>query len=115
MRWVIAGGRDFEDYDTLEKWCDMLLRPGDVILSGTARGADTLGEQYGTDHELSVEKYPADWDTHGKSAGYRRNHQMSLNADGLIAFWDGQSKGTKNMIECAHKARLRTVVVYYVQ
>ena len=46
---------------------------------------------------------PAKWDKHGNSAGMIRNSQMADYADGLIALWDGESRGTKNMIETASK------------
>jgi len=113
MKWIIAGGRDFEDYDTLIAIAGKVVRREDTIISGGAKGADALGEQFAERNGLELDVYPAEWDKYGKGAGYRRNHQMSLVGDGLIAFWDGKSRGTKNMIENAHKARLTTVVVYY--
>jgi hypothetical protein len=113
MRWIIAGGRDFADYDTLKRIAGKVIRPGDTIISGGAKGADSLGEEFAERNSLEVERYPAEWDKYGKSAGYRRNHRMSLIADGCVAFWDGHSRGTKNMIEQAHAARLLTVVCYY--
>lgn len=113
MKWIIAGGRDFEDYDLLKRTAGKVIRPGDTIISGGAKGADTLGETFAERNKLACERYPAEWDKYGKGAGYRRNHQMSLIADGCLAFWDGHSRGTKNMIEQAHAARLLTVVCYY--
>ena len=112
-RIIIAGGRDFEDYDYLLTVCRKLLTRADTIISGCANGADKLGEQFAEKNGITVERFPADWDKHGKAAGHIRNHQMSLQADALIAFWDGKSRGTKNMIENAHKARLETHVYYY--
>jgi hypothetical protein len=111
-RVIISGSRDFDDYDTLEVACDDLLHKIDVecILSGCARGADKLGETYATNRGYPVEPWPADWDTHGKSAGYKRNADMAANADMLIAFWDGQSKGTKHMIDLANKEGLAVFV-----
>ena len=115
MKYIVAGGRDFDDYERLHEECNRLTGVGDVIISGGARGADALGEKYAKEQSelLTLEVYPADWKKYGKGAGHRRNHQMSLIADGLIAFWDGKSTGTKNMIEKAHKARLETHVYYY--
>lgn len=113
MRIIIAGGRDFNDYGKLLHYAKRIVQPGDTIISGGARGADAMGESFATRNGLGLEVYPAEWDKYGKAAGHRRNHQMSLVADALIAFWDGQSKGTKNMIENAHKARLDTHVIYY--
>lgn len=113
MRWIIAGGRDFEDYERLRDEAANFFAPGDALISGAARGADSLGEKFASECGFEIERHPAEWERLGKRAGFVRNHQMSLIADGLIAFWDGRSKGTKNMIEEAHKARLETHVYYY--
>ena len=105
-RVIIAGSREFDDYDNLCKHCDRLLSQKKVthqivIISGAARGADTLGERYAHERGYAVEKYPADWQRDGKAAGPIRNAQMAKVADALIAFWDGSSKGTQNMIDLA--------------
>ena len=68
------------------------------IVSGMARGADTLGYLFAMSHNVVTYKFPADWDRYGKSAGYMRNREMGLFADGLVAFWNG-SKGTQHMIQ----------------
>ena len=101
MRICIAGGRDFADYDVLVKVVDQVIEeipPPIIIISGKAKGADSLGERYAKEHDLEVLLYPADWKKHGKGAGPIRNAKMAEEADMLIAFWDGSSKGTKNMI-----------------
>ena len=103
---IIAGGRDFEDYELLVSKMNHLLRNRGVnveIVSGGARGDDRLGERYARDRGLKLKKFPADWETHGKSAGMIRNKEMAEYADVLVAFWDGQSKGTKNMIDSMDK------------
>ena len=112
---IIAGSRDFEDYDFLEAKCNYLFsnrRPTEIVC-GKARGADTLGEQYAFQHDIPVKYFPADWDTYGKSAGYRRNAQMAEYGDALIAFWDGKSKGTKHMIDLAksHNLKIRIIKI----
>ena len=105
MKIIIAGGRNFNDYNKLRESCDnILVNQKDVeIVSGTAAGADTLGERYAQEKGYEVKKFPAQWDLYGKSAGYKRNQQMAEYADGLIAFWDGKSRGTKHMIDIANK------------
>lgn len=116
MKIIIAGGRDFKDYFLLEKECDRIIGnyPDMItIVSGAARGADSLGEQYALFNNYFIERYPADWDRYGKAAGYRRNEQMAQNADVLIAFWDGQSKGTKHMIDLAKTYELKVFVIRY--
>ena len=61
---------------------------------------------------LAVEYYPAEWEKHGKAAGYKRNARMADNADGLLAVWDGESRGTKHMIREAVDRGLEIRVVY---
>lgn len=116
FRVIIAGSRDFSDYNLLREKCDRILSNQKsnhqiIIVSGTARGADHLGEQYAKERGYEVRQYPADWDAHGKSAGYIRNREMAKNADALIAFWDGQSKGTKLMIDLAKDYDLAVRVI----
>ena len=103
---IVAGSRDFDDYPLLCWKLDRLLaqKMGDVeIVCGKARGADSLGEQYAKERGIPVRYFPADWRTLGQSAGYQRYIQMAQYADALIAFWDGQSKGTKHMIDTARQ------------
>lgn len=117
FRVIIAGSRSFSDYVTLQATCDNILSQKRmthtiVIISGTARGADTLGEQYAHERGYTIERFPADWQQYGKTAGLVRNRQMADNADALIVFWDSQSKGTKNMIMEAKKKGIAVRVIY---
>lgn len=68
------------------------------IVSGGAQGIDFCAELYAKKHNFNFKEFLAEWDVHGKSAGYVRNHAMAQYADALIAIWDGKSKGTLNMI-----------------
>jgi hypothetical protein len=115
MKVIIAGGRDFDDYLTLNCEIDFLNNHYFKleIVCGGARGADTLAENYAKQLGLPVKVFPADWDKHGKSAGYLRNQQMAEYADMLVAFWDGKSKGTKHMIDLALIHKLETHVKFY--
>lgn len=111
---IIAGGRNFDDYDFLVDSINSLDMHHPVeVVSGKARGADTLGERYAKENLYPVKEFPADWNTHGRSAGPIRNKEMADYADGLIAFWDGQSRGTKNMIDTAKKLGLEVKVFHY--
>lgn len=117
-RVIIAGSRDFSDYALLCEKCDGLLcqKQGThqiIIISGTARGADTLGERYAQERGYAVEKFPADWEHAGKFAGFIRNRQMADVADALIAFWDGRSRGTANMIDIARQKPLLYRIVRF--
>ena len=115
MKVIIAGGRDFNDFDLLDNACDKLLRGINSIeiVSGKAKGADSLGMRYANENYYKLSLFPADWDKYGKSAGYKRNLQMAEYADALIAFWDGKSRGTKMMIELAKSNGLKVSVIYY--
>jgi hypothetical protein len=98
MKVIIAGSRDWvtgEDVKAAMDACPFFVN---VVVSGKARGADTLGERWAAEHGHMVAPFPADWDTHGKSAGPIRNQEMAEYAGGLVALWDGKSKGTQNMV-----------------
>lgn len=117
FRVIIAGGREFNDYDLLKKTMDNVLanvRDDITVVCGQARGADTLGEQYAKERGYAVQYFPADWNRYGKVAGYIRNTMMAKNADALVAFWDGQSPGTGHMIQTAQSLGLKVRVKTYV-
>ena len=118
MKVIVAGSRNFNDYVTLSKVLDMALdtikdKSKIVIVSGKAKGADSLGERYANDKGYKIKEFPADWDAHGKSAGYIRNEEMAKYSDALIAFWDGTSRGTKHMVDLANKHKLQVRVVNF--
>lgn len=118
FRVIIAGTRTFSDYELLRTTCNNLLSEKQrthtiVVISGTARGADQLGERYAKERGFQLQRFPADWERNGKAAGYIRNAKMADNADALIAFWDGQSRGTKNMIDIARRKSLDMRIIQY--
>lgn len=119
FRVIIAGGREFNDYKLLEEKADFYLSKKReegyrvIVVSGTAKGADLLGERYAKVRNYLVRRFPADWNKYGLRAGYLRNKQMAENADALIAFWDGKSKGTNHMINLAKQHHLQVAVVRY--
>lgn len=114
---IVAGGRDFADYALLKQKLDYALKnkvtESITIVSGAARGADKLGERYAKERGYEIDSHPANWDRYGKSAGYIRNKEMAQNADALMAFWDGKSKGTKHMIDLAEQYGLKVIVINY--
>ena len=114
---IIAGGRNFTDYNKLCQVCDEFLKDQNniEIVSGAYKGADLLGERYAAERNHPIKQFPADWRRYGKSAGYKRNAEMASYADMLIAFWDGESKGTKHMIELATQAGFNVKVNNYEQ
>ena len=105
MKVAVVGSRDFDDFDYLSAILDCTRNlPGiDLIISGGARGADRLAEQYAKQHTIPIKIFYAEWDKYGKSAGYRRNIDIINEAEMVIAFWDGKSKGTKHSIDLAKK------------
>ena len=125
LRVIIAGSRDFCDYELLKKSAIEIITKKTMlpdltrIVSGGARGADTLGERFANEMGLEISRFIPDWDGLGKRAGYVRNAEMAKFAveddnDGmLIAFWDGQSRGTKHMIDLAKRYGLEVHVVNY--
>lgn len=123
---IIAGSRGFNYYafmcNKLREVCfikDCLERQ-DVrnsfnvsIISGMAQGADTLGAIWARKHGFDVQRFPADWETFGKRAGVLRNRQMAEHASMCVVFWDGQSKGTLNMIQTARDVGIPVYVFIY--
>ena len=110
MKVIIAGSRGIHDYASL---CAAVRDSGFPIgrvLSGMARGVDTLAVRYAADNGLPLDAFPAQWSKWGRAAGYRRNVQMASHADALIAIWDGKSPGTRHMIDVATARRLRIFV-----
>ena len=105
MKLIIAGSRTFTDYPKFLKALESdpqlqaAFKNVTEIVCGGAKGADALGARYAFENKIKLKMFPADWDTHGKAAGPIRNAQMADYADSLLAFWDGQSRGTKNMME----------------
>ena len=122
-RVIIAGSREFYDYELLKKAADKCIGDDatDVeVISGTAMGADRLGEQYAEERGFKVMRFPALWNKYGKSAGFIRNTQMAKYATAnkdddsvLIAFWDGKSNGTRHMIKQAESNGMKVYVVKY--
>ena len=110
---IIAGGRSFSDYPLMIESLDNIDWEITEIVSGTAYGADTLGEAYASDNEIPIKKMPADWDKYGRSAGFHRNVDMAKYADACVAFWDGRSRGTMHMITLAKKYNCRLKIVSY--
>lgn len=110
-KYIIAGSRDFTDFELMGK----VLKEFEVseIVCGGARGADLLGKEYGEKYNIPVKMFPADWKKFKNAAGPKRNIEMAEYADALIAFWDGESTGTAHMIKEAHRRKLYTVVVKY--
>jgi hypothetical protein len=117
MKLVIFGDRNFTDYKTLKliiESCES-FKKGFItqVISGKARGADTLGERWAREHNIPVLSYPAEWDKYGKGAGPIRNRQMAEVADIGIGFLAPTSKGTKDMIKTCRKFKV-PILIYHI-
>lgn len=129
---IIAGSRSFNDYTLLKTELDKLFSEPFIVVSGGAKGADSLGEIYAQEKGYPIERYLAKWNdlsvkncvikhnsygAYNAMAGHNRNQEM-LNAvlnnedsGCVVAFWDGYSKGTQNMINISKKAGLFVNIV----
>lgn len=112
MKTVVAGSRGFTNYGMLKSVLAHKLDISEVV-SGTATGADKMGEMWAVESNLPRTLFPADWETYGKRAGHVRNLEMAKYCDQAIVFWDGESKGSKNMIENMKKLGKPCKVVMY--
>jgi hypothetical protein len=109
MRVIIAGSRTLTDYGLLEEKMNKILantKDEITIISGNAKGADQLGERYAKARGHKLVKMPADWETHGKRAGYVRNEKMAQECTHAVIFWDGESRGSKHMIDLCEKMNI---------
>lgn len=114
MKTIIAGSRDFNDYELLCAVIESCPWEITAVVCGKARGADSLGEDYANNNNIPVLPFPANWKLYGNGAGPIRNQEMADNADALIALWDGVSRGTKDMISRARRAGHKIMIYNYV-
>lgn len=96
-------------YTAMERAAKQGIVPS-VIISGGAPGVDTLAYQYANENQIEFQEFRADWKKHGKSAGYIRNDEMLGELDALVSVWDGQSRGTKHLVDLAYRNEKRVCV-----
>lgn len=118
IRVIVAGGRDFNNYSLVQSKLDHLFSNMDKslieIVDGGAKGADTQGWRYSKEVLGKVSTiFNADWEKYGKTAGPIRNKQMAEYSTHLVLFWDGKSKGSKNMLDTAKELGLNIRIVNY--
>lgn len=113
MKVIVAGCRGYHNRTHVEMVLDLHLAMGDIteVISGGASGVDRLGEQWARKNKIPVAHFYADW-SKGKSAGPKRNSRMAEYGEVLIAFWDGKSRGTRDMIEKAKSRKLKLKICY---
>lgn len=110
MRTIIAGSRTITNPTDISDAVHFSKFQITTVLSGGAKGADFLGEQWAALHNIPVEIYPAEWEKYGRGAGFKRNALMATKADALIAVWDGESRGTRHMVSTAEALKLKIFV-----
>lgn len=111
MKVLVCGSRHFNNYEQLSTILDGFKITG--IISGKARGADTLALVYGKTLGIPCFEFPADWSLYGRRAGPIRNHQMLKEGkpDLVVAFLAPNSRGTKHMIEISQKAGIPVEII----
>jgi len=110
MKTIIAGSREITDYTVVRDAIEASGFKITTVFNGCARGVDLCGTWWANFNDVPVKDFPADWAMNGKAAGPMRNVQMAESADALVAVWDGESRGTKHMIETAKKHKLKVFV-----
>jgi hypothetical protein len=114
---AVVGSRNFTDYPKLVKSLDQYIQYLDipkediVIVSGGAKGADSLAKKYAADKNYQYKEFLPDWKRYGRAAGYVRNVSIIEESNACLAFWDGLSPGTKHSIDYARKKQIETIVV----
>lgn len=115
---IVFGSRTYEDYLELETVLNNLANTvyedkAISIVTGMAKGADSLGYLFAIKNSVVNYKFVADWKQHGRQAGYLRNIQMGEFSDGGLAFWDGKSRGTLHMIKYLEHLNKPVHIVYF--
>ncbi len=107
---AVVGSRTFSNYDLLSE--ELSKHNIHEMVSGGAVGADSLAERYAAEWEIPIRIFKPDWST-GRGAGLARNTDIINAADIVIAFHDGESKGTKDSINKAKKFNKQLIIIRY--
>lgn len=112
MKLLICGSRGWTDQDTIADVLADYAPDHPTVIHGDARGADTLAAAVAMLYGYDVQAFPADWQIHGRRAGYLRNVQMlEQQPDKVIAFHDGRSRGTQHTIDEARRRGIPVDVI----
>ena len=115
MKLAVIGSRGFDNYELVEKVLNDYKDKVTLLISGGAKGADTLGEQWAKNNNIETLIFPADWIKYGKRAGFVRNNDIVYSCDLCVAFWDGNSKGTLDSINKAKAMNKEVIVLNYLE
>ena len=114
VKLAIVGSRSFDNYELLvEKIKELIPVPIKMIVSGGAKGADSLGERYAEENDIPTKIFKPNWGKYGRSAGFKRNIDIVMESDIVIAFWDGLSRGTKHSIDQSLRLGKQLYIVRY--
>ena len=111
MKVAVIGSRTFNDYELLRQTLSKIEIT--LVVSGGAKGADSLGEEYANANNIPTKIFLPDWDKYGKSAGMLRNSDIINEAEIIVAFWDGESKGCKDAIAKANKLNKKVLIISF--
>lgn len=111
MKVAVIGSRTFNDYELLRQTLSKLEIT--LVVSGGAKGADSLGEEYANANNIPTKIFLPDWEKYGKSAGMLRNSDIINEAEIVVAFWDGESKGCKDAIAKANKLNKKVLIISF--
>ena len=107
---AIIGSRTFNDYEFFkEKLANYSM---EMIISGGAKGTDSMAHDYSQDFNIPITVIKPNWKL-GKHAGLLRNIEIIDLCDFVIAFWNGNSKGTKQAVDYAKKIG-KEVIIYEI-
>ena len=106
---AVIGSRTFNNYELVKSELSKIHIS--KIVSGGAKGADSLGIKYAKEFNINYQEFLPNWNKYGRSAGFRRNKTMIDNCDLVVAFWDGKSKGTKHSILLARREGLEVKII----
>jgi hypothetical protein len=109
MKVAVIGSRTFDDYELVKETLSTFTIS--LLVSGGAKGADSLGERYANENNITTLIFKPDWKKHGPAAGPIRNTDIVNNADTIIAFWDCESRGTKDSITKAEKLGKQVIII----
>jgi hypothetical protein len=115
IKLAVIGSRTFKDYELLKTSILLHYEVKNLhsIISGGARGADQLSEQFAHEHNIATKLFLPDWVTWGKLAGYKRNFEIIEACDEVMGFWDGTSRGTKHSLDIAEEQKKKLTIVYF--
>lgn len=119
MKLIIAGTITFIHETYIFRTLNILfalrgLHNIEITLCGECEGPDKIGKKWAIENNIPVKSYEADWNKYGKAAGPIRNEEMAKDATHAVIFYDGKSRGSKNMIELCKKYKLKYCVVNYI-